>query len=225
MHKLLIFKDQMLRQIALTHRSYVNENAGNVRHNERLEFLGDAILTFISGEYLYQQQPELKEGEMTRRRSALVDKPQLARFAVEIKLDSEMRLGQGVTDQLGQQNLRLLSSTFEAVIGAYYLDNDRNIEILRPLVVELFDAVPQDIFVERSNKDSKTQLQELVQADNTLSLLAYVTERAGGDDHSPKFISRAYIDGQIYGEGKGGSKQAAEKASASDALSRLKQRI
>ncbi len=223
MHKLLIFKDQTLRQSALTHRSYVNENAGNIRHNERLEFLGDAILAFISGEYLHQQQPEMQEGEMTRRRSALVDKPQLAQFAIEIKLDSEMRLGQGMTDQLGQQNLKLLSSTFEAVIGAYYLDNDRNIEILRPLIVELFGAVPQDIFVERSNKDSKTQLQELVQAGDTLSSLKYVTERMGGEDHSPKFVSRVRIDGQLYGEGIGGSKQAAEKAAASDALSRLKQ--
>lgn len=222
MHKLLIFKDERLRQRALTHRSYVNENVGNVRHNERLEFLGDAILTFISGEYLYQQQPEMQEGEMTRRRSALVDKPQLAQFAIEIKLDSEMRLGQGVTDQLGQQNLRLLSSTFEAIVGAYYLDNNQDIEILRPLVVELFDAVPQDVFVERSNKDPKTQLQEWVQTNRPLSLLKYETERAGGRDHAPEFVSRVYIDGHLYGEGKGSSKQAAEKTAASDTLSRLK---
>src|SRR6478672_1844584 len=122
MHKLLTFKDEKLLRLALTHRSYVNENPGEMEHNERLEFLGDAILTFLSGEYLYQRHPEMGEDEMTRRRSALVDEKQLARFATEIGLDLKMRLGKGAYREGGITNPNLLSSTFEAFIGAYYLD-------------------------------------------------------------------------------------------------------
>ena len=101
MHKLLIFKDEKLLRRALTHRSYVNESFDDSGHNERLEFLGDAILNFISGEYLYDHDPEMAEDEMTRRRSALVDEKQLARFATEVGLDFRIRLGQGAIREGG----------------------------------------------------------------------------------------------------------------------------
>lgn len=224
MHELLIFKDDKLRQRALTHRSYVNENPECIGHNERLEFLGDAILTYISGDYLYQQYPEMSEGEMTRQRSALVDKKQLARFAVEIELESKIKVGEGMVSSSSYQNERLLSSTFEAIVGAYYLDNNRDVKILRPLVEKLFNSVPKAVFVERSSKDPKNQLQEYVQADSAEALLEYVTERIGGTDHEPEFVSRVYIDGVLYGEGKGCSKKAAEREAARDALARLKKR-
>ena len=150
MHKLLIFNDEKLLRRSLTHRSYVNENPVENGDNERLEFLGDAILNFISGEYLYRIHPELGEDQMTRRRSALVDERQLARFATEVGLDFRMRLGQGAIRDGGYQNPNLLSSTFEAVVGAYYLDHDRDIETLRPLVEQLFDSVPEGVTVARS---------------------------------------------------------------------------
>ena len=162
MHQLLIFNDKQLLRRALTHRSYVNENPREKGDNERLEFLGDGILNFISGDYLYQFEAEMDEGEMTRRRAALVDKEQLAQFAIQVGLDSKMRLGQGAIQQGGRQNKNLLSSTFEAVVGAYYLDHDRDMETLRPLVEELFDSVLQDIVGVRLN--SKNLLQEFVQA-------------------------------------------------------------
>ena len=155
MHKLLIFNDEKLLRRSLTHRSYVNENPVENGDNERLEFLGDAILNFISGEYLYRIHPELGEDQMTRRRSALVDERQLARFATEVGLDFRMRLGQGAIRDGGYQNPNLLSSTFEAVVGAYYLDHDRDIEVLRPLIEQLFDSVPQGVTVARSGVDSK----------------------------------------------------------------------
>ena len=224
MHKLLMFNDEKLLRRALTHRSYINENPGEVGDNERLEFLGDAILNFISGEYLYGVNPEMGEDEMTRRRAALVDEKQLASFAVEVGLDFRMRLGQGAIRDGGYQNPNLLSSTFEAVIGAYYLDNRRNIEVLRPLVEQLFDSVPKDLMAVRSNIDSKNKLQELVQANGTKTPPKYVTEKLGGADHAPEFISRVYVDGQLYGEGKGSSKKAAEKQAAEDALSKLRKR-
>lgn len=229
MHKLLMFNDEKLLRRALTHRSYTNENPGEGRDNERLEFLGDAILNFLSGEYLYQinsemGEDEMGEDEMTRRRSAFVDEKQLARFAVEVGLDFRMRLGQGAIRDGGYQNPNLLSSTFEAVIGAYYLDNSQNIEVLRPLVAQLFESVPKEVMAVRSNIDSKNKFQEVMQANGATTPPKYVTEKLGGADHAPEFISRVYVDGKHYGEGKGRSKKDAEKQAAEDALSKLRKR-
>ncbi|MBD2189055.1 ribonuclease III [Pseudanabaena mucicola] len=223
MHKLLIFNDEKLLRRALTHRSFVNENFDESGHNERLEFLGDAILNFISGEYLYEQNPEMAEDEMTRRRSALVDEKQLARFATEVGLDFRIRLGEGAKREGGYTNPNILSSTFEAVVGAYYLDNKRNIDVLRPLVEQLFDSVPKDVMVIRASKDSKNKLQEFVQA-NGETKPNYETEQVGGKSHAPEFLSKVYVMGKIYGEGKGSNKKDAEKEAAADALAKLKKR-
>jgi len=224
MHKLLIFKDEKLLRRSLTHRSYINENPGESGDNERLEFLGDAILNFISGEYLYQVNPEMGEDEMTRRRAALVDEKQLARFAIEVGLDFRMRLGQGAIREGGYQNPNLLSSTFEAVIGAYYLDNNRNIEVLRPLVEGLFNSVPKEVMAARSTIDSKNQFQEFMQAKGATTPPKYVTEKLGGADHAPEFLSKVYVEGTLYGEGHGRSKKNAEKQAAEDALAKLRKR-
>ena len=224
MHKLLIFNDEKLLRQSLTHRSYINENLGEGRDNERLEFLGDAILNFISGEYLFRVHPEIGEDQMTRRRAALVDEKQLARFAIEVGLDFRMRLGQGAIREGGYQNPNLLSSTFEAVIGAYYLDNKRDIEVLRPLVEQLFDSVPEEVMVVRSNIDSKNKFQEFSQANGAKAPPKYVTEKLGGTDHAPEFFSRVYVDDKLYGEGKGRSKKDAEKQAAEDAIAKLKKR-
>ena len=222
MHKLLMFNDEKLLRRSLTHRSYINENPGEVGHNERLEFLGDAILNFISGEYLYQIYPEMEEDEMTRRRAALVDEKQLARFAVEVGLDLRMRLGQGAIRDGGYQNPNLQSSTFEAVVGAYYLDKKRDVEALRPLVEQLFDSVPRDVMVIRSNIDSKNKFQEIVQANGAKNPPKYLTEKLGGADHAPEFFSKVYVDGKFYGGGKGRSKKDAEKQAAVDAIAKFK---
>jgi ribonuclease-3 len=223
-HKLLTFNNEKLLRQALTHRSYVNENPGEMEHNERLEFLGDAILTFLSGEYLYQRHPEMGEDEMTRRRSALVDEKQLARFATEIGLDFRMRLGQGAIRDGGYQNPNLLSSTFEAVVGAYYLDNNRSIEAVYPLVEQLFNSVPEEILVSRSTIDSKNRFQEWAQANGATTPPKYVTEKIGGMDHAPEFIAKVYVGDKLYGEAKGRSKKDAEKQAAEDALAKLKKR-
>ncbi len=223
MHKLLIFNDEKLLRRALTHRSFVNENFDESGHNERLEFLGDAILNFISGEYLYEQNPEMAEDEMTRRRSALVDEKQLSRFATEVGLDFRIRLGEGAKREGGFTNPNILSSTFEAVVGAYYLDNKRNIDVLRPLIAQLFDSVPKDVMVVRSSIDSKNKLQEFVQA-NGEPKPDYKTEQVGGMSHAPEFLAKVYVNGKICGEGKGRNKKEAEKEAAADALAKLKKR-
>ncbi|MEJ6483176.1 ribonuclease III [Nostoc punctiforme UO1] len=223
MHKILIFHNEKLLRQALTHRSYVHENPGEGEHNERLEFLGDALLNFLSGEYLYSCHPEMGEDELTRRRSALVDEKQLAKFAEEVGLDFRMRLGKGAIRDGGYQNPNLLSSTFEAVLGAYYLDNNSNIEAVRAIIEPLFDSVdPKHIVVSRSNVDSKNRFQEWVQRNVTPNPPKYFTEQIGGPSHAPEFIAKVLVDEKIYGEGKGRNKKEAEKAAAEDALTKLK---
>ena len=228
MHKLLQFSNEQLLRRALTHRSYVNENPEADGNNERLEFLGDALLTFVCGEYLYQLEGEIREDEMTRRRAALVDEKQLAKFATEVGLDFRMRLGQGAIQEGGYHNARLLSSTFEAVVGAYYLDNSRNIEMLRPALEELFSTADRGTASGaakiRSNVDSKNRFQELVQANGAEAPPKYVTEQLGGTEHAPEFHSRVYVDGILYGEGRGSSKKKAEKQAAEDAIAKQKKK-
>lgn len=222
MHPLLNFRNETLLRQALTHRSYTNENPGEP-HNERLEFLGDAILDFLSGDYLYRQQPALGEDEMTRRRSALVDEQQLAQFAIAAGLDIRMRLGRGAIQEGGFQNPNLQSSTFEAVVGAYYLDRDRDIEAVRPIVESLFASVTPTTVEHRSTVDPKNRFQEWVQTTLGSMLPEYVTERVGGPDHAPEYLARVMVKGQIYGQGRGCGKKTAQKQAAEDALSKLKQ--
>ncbi|GAB1543012.1 ribonuclease III [Scytonema sp. NUACC21] len=222
MHKLLTFRNEKLLRRALTHRSYVHENPDAGEHNERLEFLGDALLTFLSGEYLFRRYPDKEEDELTRRRSALVDEKQLAKFAEEVGIDLRMRLGKGAILEGGFQNPNLLSSTFEAVIAAYYLDNDSDVEAVRAIIEPLFDSVPGKIVESRSSVDSKNKFQEWVQRNVTQTPPKYVTTQVGGSSHAPEFIAQVLVNDRVYGEGRGRSKKEAEKAAAEDALARVK---
>ena len=221
MHQLLTFQNEKLLRQSLTHRSYTNENPGE-QHNERLEFLGDAILNFISGDYLYRRYPEIGEDEMTRRRSSLVDEKQLAEFAREVGLDFRMRLGKGAIQEGGFNNPNLQSSTFEAVVGAYYLDHERNIEAVRPIIESFFDSALPAGKEHRTNVDSKNRFQEWVQDKIGTVLPKYVTERIGGPDHAPEYLARVFVNDKVYGAGKGCGKKDAEKWAAEDALSKLK---
>ncbi len=218
------FKNEKLLRQALTHRSYVNENPTfREEDNERLEFLGDALLTFLSGEYLYQRHPEMGEDQLTRRRSALVDEKQLARFATEINLDLKMRLGKGAYREGGITNPNLLSSTFEAFIGAYYLDT-QDMDKVSQFVWQMFDSVPENVVETRSTVDSKNRFQEWVQSNGDTTPPKYVTVQAGGTPHKPEFLAKVYVAEKLYGEGTGKSKKDAEKNAAEDALAKLKKR-
>ena len=218
------FNNEKLFRQALTHRSYVNENPTfREADNERLEFLGDALLTFLSGEYLYQRHPEMGEDQLTRRRSALVDEKQLARFATEIALDLKMRLGKGAYREGGITNPNLLSSTFEAFIGAYYLDT-QDMDKVRNFVRQMFDSVPENVVETRSTVDSKNRFQEWVQANGDTTPPKYATVQEGGTPHKPEFLAKVYVAEKLYGEGKGKSKKDAEKNAAEDALAKLKKR-
>lgn len=224
MHKLLTFRDEKLLLRALTHRSYVNENPREGKDNERLEFLGDALLTFLSGEYLYNHTSEMGEDEMTRRRAALVDEKQLAKFAIEVGLQFRMRLGEGAKKEGGYHNKNLLSSTFEAVVGAYYLDNNSDINTVRECIIPLFNSVSPSQVESRSNVDSKNRFQEWVQAQGIVTPPKYNTVKISGSDHAPEFLSKVHVNEKEYGEGRGRSKKEAEKKAAEDGLAKLKER-
>ncbi len=221
MHPLFNFHNLQLLNQALTHSSYANENPPEM-HNERLEFLGDALLNFLSGDYLYRRYPEMTEGDMTRRRANLVEEKQLAQFAIALGLDNRIRLGKGTRENGGSKNPNLLSSTFEALVGAYYLDCDRNMEILRPLIEELFNsALPPDS-LNHSYVDAKNLLQEWVQANFDSILPRYVTTRIGGLDHAPEYLAKVLVQTQIYGEGRALGKKEAEKRAAENALASIR---
>ena len=222
MHQILNFKNRRLLLNALTHRSYLHEHPQSGEHNERLEFLGDALLNFLSGQYLYQRYPKKGEDELTRRRSALVDEEQLASFAREVGLSSVIRLGKGAMREGGCKNPKLLSSAFEALIAAYYLDKNCDIEAVRAVIEPLFDSVPESIVLSRSNVDPKNRFQEWVQKNITPSPPKYVSTQVGGSCHAPEFIAKVLVGEKVYGKGRGCNKKNAEKAAAEDALARLK---
>jgi len=214
----LVFNDLLLLSRALTHRSFLNEYADAIEDNERLEFLGDAVLDFVVGAWLYNRYPEMPEGDLTRMRSALVHTQQLADFACQIQLGNAIRIGRGEAQGGGRNRPGLLCDTFEAVIGAIYLD--QGIEAVQKFISPLLEAAAEDILIHRKNEDPKSSFQEWAQA-HGFATPQYVTRNATGPDHSKVFEVDVIVDGVIYGSGSGSSKQAATKVAAHHALLQL----
>lgn len=214
----LPFKDYLLLSRALTHRSYLNEHPEALEDNERLEFLGDAVLDFVVGAWLYNRYPEMPEGDLTRMRSALVHTEQLADFARDVQLGGALRLGRGEIQGGGRDRDALLCDTFEAVIGALYLDS--GINAVRDFIGPFLEEASEYILLHRKNEDSKSSFQEWAQAQG-YQTPQYFTKSATGPDHSKIFEVDVVINGVVYGSGNGHSKQAAAKAAAYDALKRL----
>lgn len=219
----LIFSDKALLQRALTHRSYINENPDHpLEDNERLEFLGDAILDFITAEYLYHHFPEMAEGRLTNLRSALVRTERLAQFASQLELGGCLLLGRGEEDSGGRERLAILCDAFEAVIGALYLD--QGIESTRQFIYQIIEPALQEILDEETDKDFKSRLQEMAQSHYRLTP-TYRTVKEEGPDHAKEFTVEALIGPQTYGRGIGLSKQTAAQAAAEEAISRLEQEL
>ncbi|MGD0003026.1 MAG: ribonuclease III [Anaerolineaceae bacterium] len=214
----LEFDDWLLLSRALTHRSYLNEHSEALEDNERLEFLGDAVLDFIVGAWLYNRCPEMPEGDLTRLRSALVYTEQLAQFARRICLQKAMRLGRGEAAAGGRDRSALLCDTFEALIGALYLDS--GIDAVRKFIIPLLDEAADEALINHRTEDPKSLFQEWAQAQG-YSTPQYVTRSATGPDHSKLFEVDVTTNGQVYGSGEGHSKQIAAKSAAQDALLRL----
>jgi ribonuclease-3 len=210
------FRDQSLLQRALTHRSYLNEHPDDaLEDNERLEFLGDAVLDFIAGEWLYNRFPEMHEGRLTRLRASLVRTETLAEFGQECQLGQALRLGRGEEDSGGRHRQANLCRGYEALIGAIYLD--LGMEAVRDFVLPFFEVALRSILANDADKDAKSLLQEWSQA--TLNLTpSYRTVAAAGPDHAKEFTVEVQIGDRVYGRGHGRSKQAAAQEAAQAAL-------
>jgi len=214
----LAFKDHRLLTRAMTHRSYINEHPEALEDNERLEFLGDAVLDFLVGAWLYNRFPELKEGGLTRLRAGLVGNQQLAEFARQVGLGQVMRLGHGEADGGGRDRSALLGSTFEALVGALYLD--QGLPAVRRFVEPLLEAADHILDTGGRERDPKSQLQEWSQS-NGMGTPVYHIASTTGPDHSKIFEMAVHLSGQEYGRGTGPSKNAAAKAAAQSALEAL----
>jgi ribonuclease-3 len=214
----LDFSDVLLLSRSLTHRSYLNEHPEAIEDNERLEFLGDAVLDFLVGAWLYNRFPEMSEGELTRLRSALVRTEQLAAFGGQINLGDAMRLGRGEAESGGRQRQALLCATFEAFVGALYLD--AGIDTVTDFIKPFLESIADQILASGKFHDPKSRLQEWVQAQGQVAP-TYKTISSRGPDHAKIFDVEVFINDRKYGHGTGRSKQAAAKAAATEALSSL----
>lgn len=214
------FKNTRLLEQALTHRSYLNEHPEQGEDNERLEFLGDAVLKFIIAKLLYDRYPEMREGDLTRLRASLENnKHQLANFAKQLKLNESMRLGKGAELDGSRKNPELLADVFEAVIGAYYLDSGINklIKFLESLLIPVAKEVLKNSF---ENQNLKGKFQEWALA-NLLENPRYSIIEESGLEHDKMFTAQVKVKGIVYGIGKGKSKKMAEKNAAENALKKV----
>jgi ribonuclease-3 len=196
---------------ALTHRSFLNENREVPEHNERLEFLGDAVLELIVSDFLFRKYTDRAEGDLTSFRAALVRTDSLAQIAKELGLGEHMRLSRGEEDSGGREKDYLLANTFEAVLGAIYLDS--GYENCVQFVHRVLLPKIEDIVKHRLDIDNKTKIQELAQSIYKSTPTYEVTDEQG-PDHDKIFTVVVKIDNKIVGEGKGSSKQRAEEQAA-----------
>ncbi|MCB1035263.1 MAG: ribonuclease III, partial [Acidobacteria bacterium] len=200
------FNRPLLLEKALTHRSYANEDLNGAMDNERLEFLGDAVLDFIVGEWAYHRYPEMPEGILTKIRAYLVNNERLADFARKIDLGGALRLGRGERSTGGAVRGSVLGSAFEALIGAIYLDS--NLDKVRRFVIPLLDEKKETALEEID--DPKSRLQEITQA-RKLGAPRYRVVSSSGPDHARIYEMEVEIAGEVMGRGSGTSKANAER--------------
>lgn len=215
----LAFADLALLRTALTHRSYLNEHAGlDWDDNERLEYLGDAVLDFLLAEHLYAAFPAAREGELTGLRAALVRRETLARLAQGAGIGPALLMGHGEVETGGRERPATLCAAFEAVVGALYLD--QGLAAVAAWVLPLMDEELALARIETADKDPKSRLQELAQA--ALGVTPrYRTVGAEGPDHARVFTVEVAIGDTVCGLGQGPNKQAAAQRAAEDALARM----
>lgn len=212
------FKNANLFDQALTHRSWVNENPGIRTSNERLEFLGDAVLELVVTSYLYSKLPDKPEGYLTALRANIVNTTNLAGFAKNMDLGKKIFVSKGEAQSNGVNNNSLLADTIEAIIGAIYIDQGLEIAqdfILDNLLIDFHKKIKEPL------KDAKSMLQELVQAKSN-STPKYKVVKMVGPDHDREFTVQVKVNGEIVSEGIGKSKSEAEQKAANLALEKLK---
>ncbi len=219
----LHFVDLELLLEALTHRSYVNEHPDQPSpDNQRLEFLGDAVIDLIVGEWLYRRYPHVHEGELTTVRAHIVRTESLASFGSEIGLGQHLLLGKGELGSGGNRRQANLCAGFEALVGAAYLDG--GLDLVRPWVHRFLEAHAVEIDARARAQDPKTWLQECVQGSRRVTP-AYRVIREAGPDHAKVFTAQVLVGDEVWGQGEGSTKQAAEQAAAQSALASGQNRI
>jgi ribonuclease-3 len=212
------FKNPAALNRALTHRSYLNENEDVQEDNERLEFLGDAVLDLVAAEMLYRRLPEMQEGRLTRLRAALVSTERLAALAQALGLGALIRMGKGEEASGGRTRPSMLSDAFEAVIGAYYLDS--GLQAVREFIEPMFAPLLEQVIRDDADVDNKSLLQEWSQAERR-QVPRYHVVAESGPDHERTFLVQVSLGDEVVGQGEGRSKRAAEQAAAADARRRL----
>lgn len=212
------FKNLNLLQQAFYHRSYLNEVRQTINSNERLEFLGDSVLSLVISNYLFSTRSEDTEGDLTNLRAYIVKTKSLAQAAKNLKLGEYLHLSKGEELGGGRQNPQLLANTYEALLGAIYLD--QGLKVAQKVIAQTLLSLFEREIKSGPPKDAKSSLQEMVQEKFKLSP-AYKILETRGPDHAKKFIVAVYIKGRSYGQGQGNSKQIAEEEAAAKALQRL----
>jgi ribonuclease-3 len=215
----LAFRDPQLLRRALTHSSYINEHPEVLEDNERLEYLGDAALDFLSAAFLFRRYPEMDEGQLTRLRSALVRTEQLAQFAQQVRLGEAMLLGRGEEVSGGRDRPALLCDAFEALVGALYLDSGWTsvVEFLEPRLEAAVEAALED----EDLLDPRSLLQIWAQGELG-ETPRYLTVDAFGPDHAREFVVEVEVGEKRVGRGHGRSKQEAAQRAATEALAAIR---
>ena len=208
------FKNKELLKNALAHSSYANEKKGSITSNERLEFLGDSVLSIIVSEHIYKNFPHLPEGQLTRIRASLVCEKTLCAFSKQLEVGDYLLLGKGEKANGGAQRPSILADAFEAILAAIYLDGG-----MEPAKRHVLRFVQSELaHLENENfKDYKTELQEIIQR-NPEEKLTYVLTGESGPDHDKCFTVEVHLNSNVIGEGSGHSKKNAEQAAAKKAL-------
>lgn len=212
------FKDVTLLKQAFMHRSYLNEARYIKTSNERLEFLGDAVLSFLTSDFLYKEYPDYPEGTLTNIRSSLVKTKSLSEISLQLGLGQLLFLSRGEEESGGRKNSSLLADVFEALLGAIYLDN--GIEAARTFLTTYLFPQTKEIIQNRTYIDYKSLLQEIIQQESRVSPTYQVT-KSDGPDHNKTFWMNVVAGEVILGSGQGKSKQEAEQQAAANALEKL----
>src|SRR3989338_7521014 len=212
------FKNPKILEQVFYHRSYINEVKMDIESNERLEFLGDSVLSLVISFYLFSERKGDSEGDLTNLRAYVVKTKSLAQASLKLNLGSYLYLSKGEEQGGGRENPQLLANTYEALLGAVYLD--QGLESVKVVIEKTLLPLFEKEIKSGPPKDAKSNLQEIVQEKFKISPQYKIIETKG-PDHAKKFLVAVYIKGKEYGRGVGASKQVAEEQSATQALSRL----
>lgn len=218
MIKLPEFKNPKLQRLAFIHRSYLNEAKGETGSNERLEFLGDSILSFVVSKYLFDKYPNFEEGILTNLRAQLVNTKSLAEISRELELGKYLILSKGEEESKGRENQSILANSIEAFIGALFLD--QGIEVVSDFLNDVLLKKAQGFVSKKAFKDPKSLLQEKIQS-RKLGSPIYKVLREKGPAHNRTFTVGAYVGEELLAEGIGHSKQEASESAAKNALEKL----